>query len=400
MKNFVVNRKKEVPMISVIIPIYNSEKYLKKCIESVINQTYKDIEIILVDDGSRDSSAEICDEYAKKYENVQVLHQMNQGLVQARKKGVSLARGEYIAFVDSDDWIDEDFYEKLIEVVKNEDSDIVTSGIIYEWKDKKSVVVDKIQEGTYYGENIKNIIWEKMIYDKDNRGQGITAAIWNKVFKREKLKAVIENIDSNISYGEDGAVVYTLLTKIDRITITYYCGYHYLQREDSMIHTFSEKSFGKLLKLHKCMKKEMLKMQDSKRLISQIDLYVQSFLQPAIKSVYGISMGTYFYLFPYEKIPKNSKVILYGAGTVGQSYYKCLKNELYASIVCWVDKNYERYDDRIETPYVIRKKIFDYVVIAIEDEDIATEVKKMLINMGVDKNQIIWEKPNQITFLE
>ena len=99
-------------LISVIVPIYNVEKYLTKCIESIINQTYKNLEIILVDDGSPDKSPIICDEYAKKDNRIKVIHKKNGGLSDARNYGMSLATGEYISFIDSDDYIDEEMYEK------------------------------------------------------------------------------------------------------------------------------------------------------------------------------------------------------------------------------------------------------------------------------------------------
>ena len=103
-------------LISVIIPVYNVEKYLRRCVESVLNQTYVNLEIILVDDGSLDKSKSICDEFAQKYERVKVIHKKNGGLSSARNAGIELATGEYIGFVDSDDDVDPCMYEKMCEV--------------------------------------------------------------------------------------------------------------------------------------------------------------------------------------------------------------------------------------------------------------------------------------------
>ena len=112
-------------LISVIIPIYNVEAYLRECIDSVINQTYKNFEIILVDDGSTDSSGKICDEYVEKYDRITVIHQKNSGLSVARNTGLSEANGDYIYFLDSDDYIDEATLEKLLKIAKKNNSDIV-----------------------------------------------------------------------------------------------------------------------------------------------------------------------------------------------------------------------------------------------------------------------------------
>lgn len=114
--------------ISVIVPIYNVEKYLKQCIDSLLNQTLKDIEIVLVDDGTKDNSGKIADEYKSKFDNIKVIHQENGGLGPARNTGIDNATGEYIAFVDGDDWVQSDMYEKLYKIAKKTDCDIVVSG--------------------------------------------------------------------------------------------------------------------------------------------------------------------------------------------------------------------------------------------------------------------------------
>jgi glycosyltransferase involved in cell wall biosynthesis len=114
-----------MPKLSIVIPVYNTEKYLKQCIDSVIGQTFTDFELILVDDGSTDGSGNICDVYAKEDSRVSVVHTKNQGVVTARRTGVALAKGEYIACVDSDDWLDLDFYRSLFELSNESDAEIL-----------------------------------------------------------------------------------------------------------------------------------------------------------------------------------------------------------------------------------------------------------------------------------
>lgn len=111
--------------LSIIVPIYNAQNHLKKCIESIINQTEKDIEIILIDDGSTDDSLKICNEYQRKDFRINVIHQNNSGVSIARNQGIKIAKGEYIGFVDSDDWIDLDMFKRLLEEAKKTDADIV-----------------------------------------------------------------------------------------------------------------------------------------------------------------------------------------------------------------------------------------------------------------------------------
>ena len=130
-------------MVSIIIPVYNVEKYLPRCIESVLSQTYSSIEIILVDDGSVDNSGKICDEIASVNPKVKVIHKENGGLSDARNAGIKIAQGEYFSFIDSDDWIHEDTYRILADKIKQNHADIICFGMIelYENKrDRKSVV--------------------------------------------------------------------------------------------------------------------------------------------------------------------------------------------------------------------------------------------------------------------
>lgn len=124
-------------LISVIIPVFNVEKYLARCLDSVINQTYKNLEIILVDDGSPDKSGNICDEYTKIDTRIKVIHKENGGVSSARNVGISIATGEYIGFVDSDDWLEPDMYEKLMEYAKKDDSDITRIRYYKTYDDRK-----------------------------------------------------------------------------------------------------------------------------------------------------------------------------------------------------------------------------------------------------------------------
>lgn len=116
--------------VSVIIPIYKVEKYLSRCLDSVVNQTLDDIEIVLVDDGSPDSCPEICDRYAKKDSRIKVIHKKNEGLGYARNSGMLIATGEYIAFLDSDDYVSKDMYEKVYSELKRTDADCCVTGYV------------------------------------------------------------------------------------------------------------------------------------------------------------------------------------------------------------------------------------------------------------------------------
>ena len=147
--------------ISVIVPIYKTEQFLSKCIDSIINQTYKNLEIILVDDGSPDNCPKICDEYAKRDNRIKVIHKENGGLSSARNAGIEIATGDFSAFVDSDDWIDSDMYESLVKLSDEYNADIAECGyrFIRPWK-----VENKILDGSN--------TCKTMIFNHGCRGRG------------------------------------------------------------------------------------------------------------------------------------------------------------------------------------------------------------------------------------
>ena len=236
------NKKK--PLISVIVPIYNAEKYLKECLDSLVNQTLKNMEIILIDDGSTDTSSNIVDSYAKKYSNVIVKHVKNGGVSKARNKGLSLAKGEYIAFIDSDDYINLTTYEKMYYKASSNDLDIVgcNTNIIYPGKlvncNSNIPLLSKDNE------NDKKIT---LIYSY--------AVIWNKIYKREILNNITFKEGSN--FCEDVLFLYHVIPKANSFGNVNEYLYNYVQHEGSLTYVYDKKlyqlidNFDDLVKLYK-----------------------------------------------------------------------------------------------------------------------------------------------------
>ena len=207
--------------VSVIIPVYNVEKYLKKCVESVLTQTLKEIEIILVDDGSTDESGKICDEYKEKYpEKIQVIHQENAGLGPARNAGLECARGNYIAFVDSDDWIAHNMYEVLWNKAVVEECDIVLSDIFILNEATSTITYCKL----YKGDTFEYISGEKALLEK------IYCYVVNKLYKRE----LIENERFPQLVFEDIPVITKILSKCKRIGYVSKAFYYYNKHEGTL----------------------------------------------------------------------------------------------------------------------------------------------------------------------
>lgn len=205
-------------LISVIVPVYNVEQYLQKCVESLVNQSYKNLEIILVDDGSDDNSGQLCDSLAEKYSNIKVLHKNNGGLSDARNKGLEYAKGNYIFFVDSDDWIELETIEKLYNAIKENDADISICGINDYAGGKIKVTRGPSKELSIYN-SIKAI--ETLI----STGNEIGIVVWNKLYKKSLFDNVIFEFGK---LHEDVFFTPKILFFAKKIVAINYCGYNYI----------------------------------------------------------------------------------------------------------------------------------------------------------------------------
>ena len=211
--------------ISIIVPVYNVEKYVGNCITSLLNQTYKNVEIILIDDGSLDSSGEICDEYAREDDRIKVIHQKNAGVSTARNRGIEAATGDYIGFVDSDDYVSKEMYEHLLSVCLNNNVDIAQCDRIY--TDKLYTEREKIVNTS---EKVYIIKRQKALHEL-LCSQSVRSSLWSKLYKKELFDGV--RLDTRLVAGEDGIANYQLISKTDKIAVSEKACYYYYQRSGS-----------------------------------------------------------------------------------------------------------------------------------------------------------------------
>ena len=226
--------------VSVIVPIYNVEEYLENCINSICSQTYKNIEILLIDDGSTDGSGKLCDQLAELDARIKVFHHINKGVVAARGFGISCAEGEYISFIDGDDWIEPNMIEVLVERIGN--ADMISSGL-YKYIALEQYVkrVDGYEDGTYEGIKYENFL-KNMIYDMETHAfQRLTPWLCNKLFRKDLLQDAYEKLDEKIRYAEDAVCLYLYLLKCHSIVIIKDIFYHYLYRETSACHKVNDR---------------------------------------------------------------------------------------------------------------------------------------------------------------
>ena len=223
--------------ISVIVPVYNAEQYLNQCIDSILNQTLDSFELILLNDGSKDGSGAICDEYADKYDNVSVYHLENGGPARARNIGISKAKGEYIGFVDSDDYIDEKMYEVLFSESQERNADIVMC--TYSIKSENETVLCNMNYEAYYdSDSMKELILRYSSTDHNG-----LFSVCNKIFRRQ---LIVDNrlvFDEQLIRAEDAWFVFDCLKCAKKVSFINEPFYYYRQVETSTMHTIQNDRF-------------------------------------------------------------------------------------------------------------------------------------------------------------
>ena len=221
-------------LISVIVPVYNAEKYIRACLDSIVNQTYKNLEIILVDDGSTDASGAICDEYADKDIRIKVIHSANKGVTAARINAFETSSGDYITFVDADDFLDCNMFKKMLDTIMEDNTDIIVCQYInYNSKTKKqekSMLRPHI--GIYYKEGIVRLLKKNFLYNEKTGMAEMSPFLCAKLIKREFVQETL-NVEVGLSYNEDQVGIFALLLRINSMSVIqdyfYYYRHHSVQ---------------------------------------------------------------------------------------------------------------------------------------------------------------------------
>lgn len=363
-------------------------KYIRQCIESIRSQSFENIDIVLVDDGSTDGSEKICDEYGCLDKRIRVFHQKNQGPIASRALGVAKAQGNYVTFVDSDDFVDRKSFAIAISDMEK-GIDVISFGIVrYFDEDNKKICLSRYETGTYLQQDIQEKIFPSMIWDISRETFGLDPALWNKIIKKELVSVEYEKL-KNVSfhYGEDVAVVYPLLLNAKSLALHNETYYYHRQREGDEIAGYLKDSdyLKKLYKLYEYLLDVFGKDDSIKK---QIDLFYIHSVQFGLLR-YNMMKQRIRYMFPFDRVTKGERIVLYGAGTVGRAYMDQLSKLDYCEVVLWVDKNFKKYKNNwIKSPENILKIVFDKVIIAIADSQIWECVKKELMILGVKKEKI------------
>lgn len=261
--------------VSIIVPVYNAAAYLEQCVDSLVGQTLKEIEIILVNDGSSDNSGKICDTYAKQDARVHVIHQKNQGQTVARNAGLAAATGDYVHFVDSDDWLDLTMEQQMYDKALKHNADIVTCDTIFHKGKREIPARQAFEAGVYDKPALIKTLYPKMIYNGRFFYFGIYAAMWNKLFRRELVTPHIISIDPAVRIGEDGLTTFATFMEAKKVVVIKETLYHY--RDDnntSLTRSYQREQFDSALLLIKYLREIAKRHKATFDLSYQIDMYL------------------------------------------------------------------------------------------------------------------------------
>lgn len=437
-------------LVSVIIPVFNSEKFLRKCLDSLCNQTYRNIEIICIDDGSSDQSLSILYEYAHTDERFQVLQceHTGKGAAAARNKGLDIAKGKYLLILDSDDFFDQELVALTLEKAERENADIVLYDIYYYSNGNSTPAVRVLNryclpdKQVFSGADVPEYIFQLTI-----------GSAWSGLYRRDFIEKYHLRFQS-VYHADDLMFSLSALALADRITTINKCLLYY--RKDNVSSQTKTKNcspdsaFQALFALKQVLLEHHLYDIFEQSFINRAVSYLRWYLDTlkdyeAFVSLYNKYQSTYFnqldltgrlpeefyaknwyywyqavqnmdvqkYLFilqngflypetknsgyvyrspqrfPYEKIKQGEKIVLYGAGGIGKSFYIQMLVKEYCDIILWVDKRFSELGKMISDPENIQKVDYDKILIAVENQIILNDIYQNLIKKGIDESRIV-----------
>ena len=380
------------PQLSVVVTVYNLDRYIEKCIDSLLLQDYKYMEIVIVDDGSTDNTSEICDKYEKKYNNIRVVHKCNEGVVKALATGIDYSEGLYITFVDGDDWVQHNCYGSLMKLLLDNDLDIITYGAIrYRNENDYYYTYDSFKEGIYEGTDL-NDIKSNMIWDKTKQGFQIDPSLCMKIFRKDIIETCVKNVlNIKIHYAQDVIITYPAIKEAEKLGIIHDAYYFHRRREIGVqpAYLMDSQYYYKLYLVYKYLS-EIFKFD--KNILQQIEAFYQySVKLRCLDNTQDVTIGKW--LFPFDQVKKGSNIIIYGYGKVGKTYIQQLEKLNFCNVICIVDSAYEKYQDNggkiFPIEHIVNKR-YDYIVIANASDDVKHKIKNVLMNnFNVEEKKII-----------
>lgn len=342
-----------------------------------------------MDDGSTDESPALCDAYAKTDARIKVIHKRNEGLVRARKTGVLQAGGEYITYVDADDWIDLNAYETIVEKMAGRQADMILYGLVEEYEDSRVEKQNAFAEGLYEGDAIRGKIYSQMLYGGVFFNFGMIPNLFCKLIRQELLYKVQMLISDEVEFGEDADCTFQMILQANSIMIIKDVPYHYRKTPNSMV--WRKTAFERSRSLYLDLKTAFEKSEEREVLMPQLYRYMLFIL--LLKAT-----ERFVEYEPFKGCFEKKKIVLYGAGGFGQEMYRVLAERRLGEIVLWADKRYPVYQ-RLGLPVTAPEEIatcaYDMVFIAVLDMQVCERIAESLAAQGISREKISYIEPTE-----
>lgn len=380
-----INENTAIVDLSVIIPIYNVEEYLTRCLDSVISQNVQNMEIICVNDGSTDSCQSIINSFAKRDNRIVSVEKKNGGLVSARKAGLKVSRGKYIIHIDSDDWIEHGMFRSMMECIEETGCDIVCTGIIRDYG-KKNLAYENIHfnEGLYEGDLLKDILQSNMV-DERFMKYNLAPHLVTKMCRAGLMKEKYNNIPDETNLDEDVISTYPMLLAAERVYVLNKCFYHYCSRETSIINTVKKEEADRVRIAYDYLEKEFSQYEHSVHNIMRQYIYLKTFayLLSAPEEIISYKNGRFNL---YGTINPESKVIIYGTGSFCSPLKRYIEENTELEIVGIADVRGD--GEKILRPQDLKNYEFDYIIISVLLSEIVNLILSDLEKEGIPNEKI------------
>ncbi|MEY8392144.1 glycosyltransferase family 2 protein [Lachnospiraceae bacterium] len=374
--------------LSVIVPVYNVEPYIKRCLDSIIHQTYQNLEIILVDDGSTDRSGAICDEYCRADPRIQVIHKKNGGIASARKAGIVHATGEYTTNVDPDDWIETDAFAYMADKLETYAPDMLVLGYKKEYPEFVEEYRQWIADGIYVDQDF----WDEFNHFIEKNSffcQPIDMSLCNKAVKTEMWKKYQMECPESLKKNVDDAVIFPCILNSSSVYVDSKCFYHYCVRNNSILWGNHSKDYERFLILSEQLIKSYSNARYKDKIHKKFLLY---------KIFYHFILDTPERLISeqeclvYPEVTPKSRIIVYGKGVFANRLMQRMQELQYCTITGNIDKSDMNDIDIKELP------LFDYIVIAIFNSAIVDSSVKLLKEKGIDADKLLCIEKEHLSF--
>lgn len=375
------------PKVSFVIPVYNAEKYLDRCLQSILGQTYQPWEIICVDDGSTDGTYSLLEKYASANHRLHVIHQKNGGAVYARKVGVARATGDYVSYMDADDEISLTRCEELLPEMRR-GADIIFTDFIQVYGDGFQQKQDSgLPEGFYDRSDIEKNVLLNLMDEKHVFRQLVRNSLCGCLFNTKLIQKCQVKVENSISIGDGCATMVSCLLEAQSLSVVHKGDYYYYKNNDSMCHRVNRGTDllhlrqGSIALIHHLQGfSSHLPSGLKRKMERQMELIAYNHILLHDYELFGeMGGGT---IFPYG-VPITARIVLYGAGSLGVQLYQFISTHG-GHIVLWCDRSYKKHNAEglcVDSPARIRDEEFDYILIGIGQYELAADARKKLLSV-------------------